>query len=78
MLSYPTDCTILETCVFDLSMLADEIFTIALRSFETCLSVNNNLFRKLVSSLESPVTFDEWCKVTSVQFYFPDVNLLSR
>ena len=78
MLSYPADCTVLETCVFDHSMLADEIFTIALRSFETCLSVNNNLFRKLVSSLESSVTFDEWCKVTSVQFYFPDFNLLSR
>ena len=49
----------------------------ALRIFETCLSVNNKLCRKLVSSLEFPVKFDERFKVTSVPFFMRDFNLLS-
>ena len=30
-----------------------------LRSFETCVLVNNNLHGKLFASLELPATFDE-------------------
>ena len=37
----------------------------------------NNLCGKLFSSLESPTTFDEIFKVTSVPFFIPDFNLLS-
>ena len=37
----------------------------------------NNSFRKLVASLESPITFDERFKITSVPLSIPDVNLLS-
>ena len=50
-------------------MLADKLFAKALRRLETCLSVNNNLCGKLISSLESPVTFDERFKATSVIFF---------
>ena len=38
-------------------MLADGPFTKALRIFETCVLVKNNLCRKLFSSIESPPTF---------------------
>ena len=58
-------------------MLADEPFVKALQIFETCVSVNNNLFEKLVSSLEHPLKFDERRKVTSVPFFNADFNLLS-
>ena len=40
-------------------------------------SVNSNLFGKLVSPLESPITFDERCKVTSVPVFIPDFTLFS-
>ena len=36
--------------VFDNFKLADELFLKALRSLETCLSVNDNLFGKFASS----------------------------
>ena len=45
-----------------------------LRTFETCVSVNNNLCGKSVSSLESPTAFDKRLKVTSVLFLFPILN----
>ena len=41
------------------------------------MSVNNNLWGKLVSSLESSVKFDEKSKVTSVPFFIPDFKLLN-
>ena len=58
-------------------MFADEPFANALRSFETCVLVSNNLCGKLSLSLESPTTFEEIFKVTSVPFFIPDFNLLS-
>ena len=36
-----------------------------LQSLKICVLVNNNLYGKLVLSLESPTTFDERFKVTS-------------
>ena len=57
-------------------MLADEQFTQVLRSFETWVLVNN-LCGKLISSLESPTTFEEIFEITSVTFFTPDFNLLS-
>ena len=45
--------------------------------YETCVLVNNNLLRKLFSSLESPTTFEKIFKVTSVPFFVPDFDLLS-
>ena len=54
---------------FWLFNIDEESFTKALRSFETCALVNNNLCKKLFSSLESPTTFDEYFKVTSVLFF---------
>ena len=57
-------------------MLVDELFAKALRSFKTYL-FNNHLYEKLVSSLELRITFDERFKVTSVQFFIIDFNLLS-
>ena len=58
-------------------MLADELFAKALGSLATYVLVNNKLCGKLVSSLESPIAFDERFKVTSVPFFIPDFNLLS-
>ena len=48
--------------------LAEELFAKALQSLKTCVLVNINLCRKLFSSLESPTTFDEIFKATSVPF----------
>ena len=62
---------------FDNFILADELFGKVLRSFETCVLVNNNFYGKLFSSLESPATFDEVLKVTSLSFLIPGFNLLS-
>ena len=58
-------------------MLAEELFAKALRSFETCVSVNNNLCGKLSQSLEFPTAFDERFKITLVSFFIADFNLLS-
>ena len=73
----PPNWPILDNWVFDNFILADKSFSKVLQSLETCVSVNNNLCRKLVSSLESPATFDGRFKVTAVPFFIPDFNLLS-
>ena len=39
----------LENCFFENFILADEPFAEALRIFETCVLVNNDLCQKLVS-----------------------------
>ena len=70
----PSDYIIL---FFENFILVDEAFAKALKILETCASVNNSLCGKLVSSLESLITFDERFKVTSVTFFIPDFNLLS-
>ena len=44
---------------------------------ETCISISNKLYGKLVSSLEFRIKFHERFKVTSVSFFIPDFNLLS-
>ena len=59
------DCPISRNLVFDNFILAKELFAKALRSFETCVFLNNNLCLKLFSSLESPKTFRGIFKVTS-------------
>ena len=51
--------------------------TNALRSFETCVSVNNNLCGKSISSLELPIKFDERVKVNPVPFFIADFKFLS-
>ena len=53
----PPDCSILCNWVFDNLMLADEPFAKVLRSFETCVLVNNNFCRELFPLLESPTTY---------------------
>ena len=55
--------------------LADELFAKVLQSFETCVLVNNNLSGKLFSSLESPKSFEDIFKVTSISFFILDLNL---
>ena len=56
-------------------ILADEPFAKALRIFKTCVSFNNNLCGKLVSSLEFPIKFDE--SYFSSIFFIADFILLS-
>ena len=69
-------CSILSNRVFDNFILANELFAKALRSLKPFVLVNNNLSRKLASSLQSPTTLDESFKVTSVPLFIPDFNLL--
>ena len=58
-------------------MLADDPFVRDLGIYETCVySVNNNLCGKLDPLLESPTTFDESFKITSVPFIIRDFDLL--
>ena len=57
-------------------MLADKPFAKALRSFETCVLVNNNLCGKLFSSLKSPTKLGEVLKSYSGTIFVPDFNLL--
>ena len=56
-------------------ILADQPFSKALQSLETCVLVNNNLGGKLFSSLEAQATIDESFKVTSERFFIPNFNL---
>ena len=63
-------CTILDIWVLDNFILADEVFAKFLRSLETCVSVSNNLCRKIFLLLEPPITFEERFKVTLVPFSF--------
>ena len=63
--------------VFDHFKLAHEPFAKFLWHLETCVLANNNLWGKLFSLLESPTTFDQSFKVTSVPFFIPDFNLLN-
>ena len=74
--NYP-NCTVLDNWIFSNFILADGSFAKALHMFETCVSVNNNLCGKQVSSLECPIKFDERIKATSVPFFLADFNLLS-
>ena len=53
------DCPILCNWLFDNFILAAELFAKSLRSFETCVLVNNDLCGKLFSLLESPTIFEE-------------------
>ena len=57
-------------------IIADELFEKVLRNLETCPYVNINLSEKLVSSLESSMTFDEIFKFTSAPSLIPDLNKL--
>ena len=59
----PQGCIILNTCVFENLIMADDLFAKALRRLATWLSVNNTLWGKLVSS--SPVKFNDNLRVTS-------------
>ena len=63
--------------VFNNFVLAYKLFLKALRSLETCLSVDNDLYGKVVSSLEPPISFHERFKVASVRFFTPGLNLVS-
>ena len=70
------DYDILDSWVLENFKLADEPFAKALHILEDCVSVNNNLCGKLFSSVESPITFDEWFKFTLVPYFIPDFNQL--
>ena len=72
-----SNCSILDRWGFDNFILADELFAKALWSLETLVPVNSNLCGKLVPSLESPITFDEIFKVTSIPFFILDFNLFN-
>ena len=62
-------CLILCNWVLDNFLLAHGPFAKVLQSPDICVLVNDNLCGKLVLSLESPTTFDENFKATSVLFF---------
>ena len=66
------NCAISGNWVFQDFILADEPLAKALRIFEACVLVKNNLFAKLVSWLESTTAFDESFRVTWVSFFYPE------
>ena len=51
-------------------MLADKSFAKTLPNLEPCVSVNNILFGKLISSLGFLIKFDERFKITSVPLFY--------
>ena len=73
----PPNCTILDSWVFQSFILTDRPFSRDWQIFETCVLVNNNLWGKLVSSLDSQTAFEERFRVTSVPSSINDYNLLS-
>ena len=75
LLRNPPVCIIFDNWVFDNLISADELFAKDLRRLETCLSVNNNSWGKLVSLL--PIMFDDNLNTTSDSFFIADFNLLS-
>ena len=76
LLKNPPDCPIWSSWVFNNFMLAEKLFLKALRSFETCVLVNNNLCRKLFLSLRSSAIFGQIFKATSIPFFIPHFKLL--
>ena len=65
------DCPISCNRVFDNFILADEPFAKASWSLKTCILVNDSVWEKLFSSLESPTTYDKSSKNTFYSiFYF--------
>ena len=58
--------------VFGNLISADELFAKDLRRPETCLSVNNNSWGKLVSLL--PIMLDDNLNITSDSFFMADFN----
>ena len=70
-----SDSTILDSWGFKIFILADEPFTKAIQNLKACLLANNNYCKKLASLLESPTTFDERFRVTSVPIFICNFNL---
>ena len=68
------DQKVYQEILLEKSILTDELFAKVLQRSATCLLVNNNLCRKLISSLEFPNIFDDDLKTTSVSF-FSDFNV---
>ena len=69
------DWIIFDNWVFENLISADKLFAKYSRRLETCLSVNNNLWGKLVSL--SPIMFDDSLNTNSNSFFIADFNLLS-
>ena len=74
----PPDWIKVGNWVLENFIWVDKPLTKTLRSLQTFVSVNNSLYGKLVSSLESPVTFYERFEANSVPYLIPEFNLLSR
>ena len=70
-------CIILDSRVFEIFIIADELFEKALRILETCTLFNNNLYGILVTSWELQMAFVERFKVTSGPFFLADFIFLS-
>ena len=67
----PPDCTNLDNRIFYSLLSVDKLFAKALRRSATCLLVNNNLCRNVVSSLEWTIIVDD------NHFFIANFNLLS-
>ena len=67
---------ILDNSVFENFTLVDELFAKASQNCESCVSVDNSLCGKLVSSSNFPKGYERF-RVTSVPFFIVDFKLLS-
>ena len=67
---------ILDSWIYD-NLITDELLPKVLRSFEICLSLSNNLCRKLVSSLVLPIIFHDSFRVIPASIFVDDFNILS-
>ena len=75
LLRNPPDCIIFDNWVFVNLISSDKLFAKDLQRFKTSLSVNDNLWGKLVSL--SPIMFDDNLSTTFDSFFIADFNLLS-
>ena len=74
----PPNYITLDNWVFESFALVDKPFTKALKIFETCILVNNNLCGKIISLLDLPTTFDERFEFTSVPMFCSWFKLVSN
>ena len=72
--SLPSDCIILDTCIFDTIIFANESFAKALQRIQTS-KLNSKLCETLVSLV--PMIYFENFRIISVAIFIADFNLLS-
>ena len=63
--------------IWSLVVLTEKLAFFSKQLSGVCCALNNNLSRKLVSSIRLQIIFDDNHKTASVSFFIADFNLLS-